>query len=61
MDKIKYKILFDQIIQIKHGMQIDFEKVEANLKHLREGGSLAYIDLENIAILIYHKLEYRNI
>jgi len=49
MDKTKYNILFDQIIQIKHGMKIDFEKVEANLKHLREGGSLTYIDLENIA------------
>ncbi len=49
MDKIKYKMLFDQITQTKHEMQIDFEKVEANLKHLREGGSLTYIDLENIA------------
>jgi len=49
MDKNKYKILFDQIIQIKHGMEIDFEKVEINLKHLREGGSLTYTDLENIA------------
>ena len=49
MDKIKYKTLFGQIIQIKHGMQIDFVKLEENLKHLKEGGSLTYKDLENIA------------
>ena len=49
MDKSKYETLFNQIIKKKHGMEIDFEKIEAKLGHLREGDALIYSDLEIIA------------
>ena len=48
MDKSKYETLFNQIIKKKHGMEIDFEKIEAKLGHLREGDALIYSDLEII-------------
>lgn len=37
------------MINIKHGMDIDFYSIEEKLKHLREGGPLTYEDLEVIA------------
>jgi len=49
MDKIKYKDIFRKLINMKHGMVIDFNSIEQKLKYLREGGSLTYDDLEVIA------------
>jgi len=48
MDKNEYKELFKKLIKKKHGMEINFEKIEAKLDHLRKGDSLAYSDLEII-------------
>jgi len=48
MDKNEYKELFKKLIRKKHGMEINFEKIEAKLDHLRKGDSLAYSDLEII-------------
>jgi tetratricopeptide (TPR) repeat protein len=49
MDKKRYKALFRKLINMKHGMEVDFYSIEQKLKHLREGGSLIYEDLETIA------------
>jgi hypothetical protein len=49
MDKKRYKALFRKLINIKHGMEVDFYSIEQKLKHLREGGPLTYDDLEIIA------------
>lgn len=49
MDKNRYKTLFKKLINIKHGMEVDFYSIEQKLKHLREGGPLTYEDLEIIA------------
>lgn len=49
MDETKYKELFKKIIRKKHGMEIDFERIEIRLQHLRKGDALKYSDLENIA------------
>lgn len=46
MDKTKYKKLFEEIIRIKHKRDIDFEKIEDQLNHLREGAALTYEALE---------------
>jgi len=49
MDKIKYKDIFRKLINMKHGMVIDFNSIEQKLKYLREGGPLTYDDLDVIA------------
>jgi len=49
MEKERYEILFKEIIKQKHGMNINFEKGEEALKHLREGGALSYSDLEALS------------
>lgn len=48
MNIIVYENLFRKLIRNKHGMEINFEKIEAKLDHLRRGNSLAYSDLEII-------------
>ena len=49
MNGDKYGGLFRKIIKEKHGINIDFKKIEKRLKHLKEGTALTYADLENIA------------
>jgi hypothetical protein len=48
MNQSQYERLFKDIIKIKHRMNIDFEKIETRLIHLKEGSALAYEDLEII-------------
>jgi HEPN domain-containing protein len=48
MNQSKYEKLFKEIIRSKHGMEIDFEKIESKLAHLSEGMPLTYSDLEII-------------
>jgi hypothetical protein len=48
MNQIKYEKLFKEIIRNKHGMEVDFEKIESKLSHLIEGMPLTYADLEII-------------
>lgn len=49
MNGDKYSGLFRKIVKEKHGIDIDFKKIEKRLKHLKEGAALTYADLENIA------------
>lgn len=49
MDQKKYESLFRKIIKQKHGMEINFEAIEENVKYLRLGGTLRYQDLEIMA------------
>ena len=49
MDKKKYKDIFRKLINMKHGLVIDFNSIEQRLKYLREGGPLDYEDLNIIA------------
>jgi len=49
LDQNKYECLFQKIIKQKHGMDVNFEAIEENVKHLRDGGCLKYQDLEIMA------------
>ena len=45
MDQKKYESLFKKIVRQKHGMDVDFEKIEERLHNLKKGDPLTYDDL----------------
>lgn len=45
MDQKKYESLFKKIVRQKHGMDVDFEKIEERLHNLKKGNPLTYDDL----------------
>lgn len=49
MDAKKYQQLFKEITKTRYGVDINFQKIEEGLSHVRNGGALEYEDLELIA------------
>lgn len=42
---MKYENLFKKIVMQKHGMEVDLERIEERLHHLKDGDPLTYDDL----------------
>ena len=51
MDQKKCESLFRKIIKQKHGMEVDFERIEERLHHLKDGDPLTYDDCNRIMLL----------